>query len=801
MAWAALGKSLLKGGVKKIAKDKLLNRKKKVSNRREVAQKMMGGGEKEGNNQPERGGALAVIPQSSLAVSTGEELSKISAKPQEDVVYTIRTRVIEIDKLLKGTLAAEKTQQKKERKQKEVEQRSQKETKLEKPDKDDGEKETPKQLIPKMSFLDGIKKFLSDVLMGWLTFRLIKFLPKIISILKPIAAFADWLIKWGGKLLNGLVTMIDWGYKAVEGTRNFIADKFGEGAAEKFDAFTGTLNKVMNIVIALGMAAAKFRKPKGPKGPKLGDDLDIDPKTKKKVKPDEIVDPKTNKVRKKTKTEIEIQKKNKLTNKQLDEIKVKKSKINPQTGKKFTTADAIADVKKPKGWGKFFAGAKDLGGKVLKGTGDLIVKGVKGAFNMLPDFNKLGPELMESIGTGYRNLEETARKRYNQAVDIAKSLRSKYDNALKGAGNFFNNLGTRAKNAIMEKVLKPAMKYLEPAIKTVKSIGGTIMKTLQKIPGFDNITRVLNKFGGAGSEGLLKKIGGKAIPILGGIVNMLFAYDRLAKGDSIGGLIEGASGILDISALPPPIGAGFVLGPKISMGLDAYMFARDFVPQIQQGEEAVVNKLGLSGLKSKIDNIFKKLPDLGEITSWITGGDKKKKTETKTTTSSDSIKYGLSVNAAGQLDVDPESLEEGVPLVKAQQHYLEGEIKKLEFKISSSKRQYGDDHDTSEMEKKLNQYKSRYNETLEFGQRYEVEGNAENILPLDVNSVSKKATSVSESASYEEGAEETIIVKSGSQEAEITDDNTSEKESLVAVVAGSGGGGDSEVGDLLYKGG
>ena len=428
MAWAALGKSLLKGGVKKIAKDKLLNRKKKVSNRREVAQKMMGGGEKEGNNQPERGGALAVIPQSSLAVSTGEELSKISAKPQEDVVYTIRTRVIEIDKLLKGTLAAEKTQQKKERKQKEVEQRSQKETKLEKPDKDDGEKETPKQLIPKMSFLDGIKKFLGGVLMGWLTFRLIKFLPKIISIIKPIAAFADWLIKWGGKLLNGLVTMIDWGYKAVEGTRNFIADKFGEGAAEKFDAFTGTLNKVMNIVIALGMAAAKFRKPKGKK-PKFGDDLDVDPKTKKKVKSDEIIDSKTGKKRKKTKTEIEIQKKNKLTNKQLDEIKLKKSKINPQTGKKWTNADAIADVKKPKGFAKWLQKGKDLGGKALKGTGDLISRGVRGLLNSIPDFNKLGDELMESLGNGYKQLKKTAQKNYDRVVEVGTKLKSKYDNA------------------------------------------------------------------------------------------------------------------------------------------------------------------------------------------------------------------------------------------------------------------------------------------------------------------------------------------------------------------------------------
>ena len=173
--------------------------------------KLLGKKEKEG-------GALAVIPKSPLVVSSGEELSKIPEKPQEDVVYTIRTRVIEIDKLLKGTLAEEKVQQKKERKQKEVEQRSQKEDKLEKPDKD-VKKESPKQLLPKLSFLDGIKKFLGGVLMGWLTLRLIKFLPKIVSFLKPAAAFDDWGLKWGGKLLDGLITFVDWGYKAVEGTK------------------------------------------------------------------------------------------------------------------------------------------------------------------------------------------------------------------------------------------------------------------------------------------------------------------------------------------------------------------------------------------------------------------------------------------------------------------------------------------------------------------------------------------------------------------------------------------------------
>ena len=79
-----------------------------------------------------------------------------------------------------------------------------------------------------------------------------------------------------------------------------------------------------------------------------------------------------------------------------------------------------------------------------------------------------------------------------------------------------------------------------------------------------------------------------------------------------------------------------------------------------------------------------------------------------------------------------------------------------------------------------------------------IKGNAENIIPLDVNSVSKKATSVSESASYEEGAEETVIIKSGSEEGVPTDTT---KESATLVLVGAGGGENDEIGDALYKGG
>ena len=202
-------------------------------------------------------------------------------------------------------------------------------------------------------------------------------------------------------------------------------------------------------------------------------------------------------------------------------------------------------------------------------------------------------------------------------IDISKALKSKWDNALKGAGQAFNNMKAGAQQKIMEKVLQPVMEFLQPLIKKLKGIGGTIMKTLRNIPGFDQIMKVLNKFGGPTSEGLLKKIGGKAIPIIGGVVNMGFAYDRLSKGDSIGGLIEGLSGLLDLSGL-----IGFAPGPGISMLMDGYMFARDFVPQIQEGEEAAVAKLGLSGFKKNIDDIFSNLPGIGEIAKWITGGEK-----------------------------------------------------------------------------------------------------------------------------------------------------------------------------------
>ena len=220
-----------------------------------------------------KGGSLAVRPKTNLAPikKQSSSLAKVGGK-QEDPMLIIKTKVIKIEDLLKGTLAAEKKAADEKRKQQEQEDRAKQEDEVEAPKTKGKGIKLP---IPGKikSFWGNIKKFIGTVLFGWLALQLLPLLPKLMPIVKMLAVTADFIINWGGKILSGLVTFIDWGYKAVEGTRKFIENKFGEDAAEKFDSFMGTINKVLNLVIALGMGAAAMgggkKPPKGPKQPKL----------------------------------------------------------------------------------------------------------------------------------------------------------------------------------------------------------------------------------------------------------------------------------------------------------------------------------------------------------------------------------------------------------------------------------------------------------------------------------------------------------------------------------------------------
>ena len=77
---------------------------------------------------------------------------------------------------------------------------------------------------------------------------------------------------------------------------------------------------------------------------------------------------------------------------------------------------------------------------------------------------------------------------------------------------------------------------------------------------------------------------------------------------------------------------------------------------------------------------------------------------------STSIKYSVKGG-----EVDPNSLEPGVPLERAQQHFYKSKISELQFEIRNEKLEFGDDANTSSMEEELKKFQKKYNDTLEFG--------------------------------------------------------------------------------------
>jgi len=561
---------------------------------RAMAKKVMSRGDKKQNKSVSRGsaqqsggrsGALTVRPKTTLIPastmkSSGSKTPDVAGVSGGNILQSIYNSVVQIDKILKGTLAEEKALTKEKTKQDKREDRDKREGKLEKK-KTKEEKKEKGLSLPKLSFFDRIKKFITTIITGFILQKLVALGPeKLEGIIKAISGGIDFVADLIIGIVDAAGTFLLWGQKAYDATKGWLGDKFGEGAASTFEGFMSNLNKAFNLVgiIALGVAAIdpfdmfgdkdKGKKGKGGKGK---------PKTKGRVKIDKKL------------------KKMGLTKEQI-------KAYNKAVDGGASTTGALAQAKKvkpkPKGFfGKIFEGAKD----VVKNTGR--------GLNYLSGGNlgKLGNALQNQ----YKNASAFARSQYDRVTSTAARLKGKFDSGMKSFQNKLGSLAEGAKKLVLQKIIDPLMPFLDPIIKKVKSIGGKLFQALQKIPGFDSIAKVFKKFGGMGSKKMLEKLGAKALPIIGGLFNLLFAYDRLAEGDSTGALIETVSAGLDFGGLAPA-----------SMALDAYMFARDFVPAIQEKETEIVNGMGLGGLKSMLDTAGAKLPNLGELLGKITGGDK-----------------------------------------------------------------------------------------------------------------------------------------------------------------------------------
>ena len=207
-----------------------------------------------------------------------------------------------------------------------------------------------------------------------------------------------------------------------------------------------------------------------------------------------------------------------------------------------------------------------------------------------------------------------------EAAELLKPKKVGFFQRIKNvAGNIgsgISNLAKKGAGAIKAGLKKLIAPIIEPFVNKAKGLANKVFSAVEKIPGYNKIISFLKKQGINAAGGLSKigqsavgKLGAKSLPFIGGIANLLFAYDRLANGDSIGAALETISAILDFS------GAGW----PFSMGIDAFLFARDFIPGIKEGEDALFGKLGLTGMVETLNTLGGKLPNLGELVGPLFG--------------------------------------------------------------------------------------------------------------------------------------------------------------------------------------
>ena len=193
-----------------------------------------------------------------LSPPKSETAEKVRPKiSSADKLTSINLKVIEANKILKENFLFDKKQLNERAKQLEKTDRQEEESELETPP-ETSETTPAKGLgirMPKSKFLDGVKNFIFTVLIGFAATRLLKFLPAMVKLLKPLAAIANFFLKVGGVIVKSLIAFLDAGVKAFDFTRNAVKRTFGEDGVKKFDSFVSNLSKFLNLVMTVGMTA------------------------------------------------------------------------------------------------------------------------------------------------------------------------------------------------------------------------------------------------------------------------------------------------------------------------------------------------------------------------------------------------------------------------------------------------------------------------------------------------------------------------------------------------------------------
>jgi len=182
--------------------------------------------------------------------------SKTHTVSEESVqkISVIASKLVDVNTILKGSLALDEIRKKKERKAKEKKKRNLKEKMRE--SIKGSVKGVGKSLKKKAG---GMMDWLNRLIFGVVMIGLFKLMPVIKPLLPLLGTAFDGLVSIVGWLANAAITLVDWMYKLYDGLRGMVKNIFGEAGLKVFDNLMAVLNNFMNVAIMGVMALLKFK--------------------------------------------------------------------------------------------------------------------------------------------------------------------------------------------------------------------------------------------------------------------------------------------------------------------------------------------------------------------------------------------------------------------------------------------------------------------------------------------------------------------------------------------------------------
>ena len=431
-----------------------------------------------------------------------------------DKLTSINLKVVEANKILKENFLFDKKQLAERAKQLEKTDRQKEESELETPP-ETSETTPAKGLgirMPKSKFLDGVKNFIFTVLIGFAATRLLKFLPAMVKLLKPLAAIANFFLKVGGVIVKSLIAFLDAGVKAFDFTRNAVKKTFGEDGVKKFDSFVSNLSKFLNLVMTVGMTAVAVSMAMADQD--SGRDRTPDNKTK------------TKKFKRKPKSLG-------------DRLRRTKRKVITKVGRKIQQVKNFAKNFTPK---NLLQRGKNLFSR-FKNFG-------KGLLGKIDDFAKSFMGSIDNIVSGAKNFGKTVAGKIGDvakfAIDAPGKLRKMVQNQLSGKIDDIlkqNDLIKKLKNLNPKDAAKNIRKILKGAAKNkniLKLRQGLKAAKAAKIGGVDTVI--------AAVMGLLDYLVFKESPInailraVGGLLGYTAGFAVGAPFGGVPGFVTGMAG-------------------------------------------------------------------------------------------------------------------------------------------------------------------------------------------------------------------------------------------------------------------